>query len=203
MITTLILLSSIIILDLVISGIDVLVLSIMLLLIVHRFNRKPQYDTLVYLFATSLAVTTLFIDIQFVRSGLIGFSMLNVVLFTGVLPNKWLITTKLKSYRSLFSILGFILILPHVFMHLFVDQQINVFGVASIVIMIPLFITSFNVIKKEMKIEEWVKLQKVAYLVYLLLFIHLVSVADGYGKIIYAVMMTLYINNKLVKELRQ
>lgn len=203
MITTLLLLISIIFMDLVILSVDVLVMSIILLLISYKYGRKTQYDTIGYLVAMALAVTAVFIDIEIIRSGLIGFSLLNVVLFTGVLPNQWLLTKRLKTYRSFYSILGFIFIVPHALINLFVDQQINKFGVASLVIMIPLVITSFNLVRKEMKLEEWVKLQKAAYLVYILLFLHLISVADWYGKIVYAVMMTLYINNKLVKEYRK
>ncbi len=203
MITTLLLLSIIVILDLVILSVDVLVLSFMLFLIVYKYVRKPKYDYLLYIFALILTVISLLVDIEYVRSGLIAFSMFNIVLFTGVLPDRWQITGKLKAYRVLYSILGFILILPHVFINLFVDQQINFFGIGAAVIMIPLFITSFNFVKKEMKVEEWIKLQKAAYLVYILLFVHLISVADWYGKIIYAVMLTLYVNNKLLKEFKK
>lgn len=203
MITTFLLLSIIILLDLVILSIDVLVLSVMLILVAYKYNRQQEYDTLVYLLATVLVVITLFVEIELIRSGLIGFSMFSVVMFTGVFPDKWLITKKLKTYRSFYSILGVIFILPHAYFNLFVDQQINIFGIAAIVIMMPLFLTSFDFIKKEMKLNEWVKLQKVSYLVYVLLFVHLVSVSDWYGKIVYVVMMTLYINNKLVKEFRK
>ncbi len=203
MITTLLLLSIIIILNLVDLSMNILVLSIMLLIVAYRFTRKTKYDAMVYLFAVALGVITLFIDLQFIRNGLIGFSMLTVVMFTGVLPNEWSLTKKLKGYRSFYSILGVIFILPHAYFNLFVDRQINVFGIAATIIMLPLFLTSFNLIKKEMNLKEWVKLQKASYVVYILLFVHIISVADWYGKIVYAVMMTLYINNKLVKEFRK
>lgn len=203
MITTLLLLSIIVLLDLVNLSVDVLVVAFMLLIVAYKYPRKKQLDYLVYLVATGLTVMTFFIDFQLIRSGLIGFSMMTIVMFTGVLPNTWEMTKKLKTYRSFYSILGVIFIFPHACLNLFVDQQINIFGIAAFVIMLPLFITSFDLIKNEIKIEEWVKLQKASYLVYVILFLHLISVADGFGKIVYAVMLTLYVNNKLVKEFRK
>lgn len=203
MITTLLLLCSIIFLNFMHLSINVLVLSIILCLVVYRYKRQARYDYMVYIGLIALVVLSFFVEIQIISSGLLGFSMFNVVMFTGVLPNQWEMTKKLKTYRGFFSILGFISMIPHVVIHLFMDQQINIFGIASIVLMLPLFITSFNVVKKAMKLEEWLKLQKISYLVYVLLFIHLVSVSDWFGKVVYMVMMTLYINNKLMKELKR
>lgn len=203
MLTTLILLCIIIILDLVNVSLNVLVLSIVLVLIAYKYKRKAKYDYIVYTVAIIIGITAIFINIEIIRSGLMAAGMFTLVMFTGVVPNKWLITKKLKSYRGFYSILGFIFILPHGFIHLFFDQQINFFGIASLVLMVPLFITSFQIVRKEMKDQEWIKLQKIAYLIYPLVFIHVIMVADVYGKVIYAILMTLYINNKLLKEFRR
>ena len=203
MIPTLILLCVIILINNAVLGVNVLVLSVMLLIVAYKYKRNARLDNPIYVVSLALTVATLFVDIKFISSGLVGFSMFNVVMFTGVIPNKWALTRVLKSYRDMYSILGVIFILPHVYLNLFVDQQINLIGVAAFVIMLPLFITSFSIIRKEMNNGEWIKLQKAAYLVYVLLFAHLISVADWYGKILYAVMMTLYINNKLMKEFRK
>ena len=203
MITTLLLLSVIILLDLVVLSVDVLVLSIILTLIVYKYERKTKYDYIIYSIATMTALVSLFINIEVITSGLIAFSLFTLVMFTGVIPNTWIMSKKLKTYRSFYSILGFIFVLPHGFINLFVDQQINLFGIASIVLMIPLFITSFDIVRKEMKLEEWNKLQMLAYIIYPVLFIHIILVSDMYGKVIYSIMMTLYINNKLLKEFRK
>ena len=186
-----------------ILSVDVLAFAGIVIIMAYSYNRQTKWDTITYIIASLVGVVALFVDIQIVESGTLGYGLLSVVMFTGVLPNGWTLTKKLRLYRSYYSILGVIFILPHAYINLFLDQQINIFGIASMVIMLPLFITSFNLVKKEIKLEEWVKLQKAAYLVYGLLFIHLISVADWYGKIVYAVMMTLYINNKLLKEFRK
>lgn len=203
MITTLILLASIVLLNVAHLSINVLIVSIILVLMSYKYQRRSQYDWMVYIGLTTLAIGTMFIEEPLIGSGLIGFAMFNVVMFTGVLPNDWRITKKLKLYRAFYAILGVISILPHVIDHLFVDRQMNLFGIASMVIILPLFITSFDLIKKKMALKEWVKLQKASYVVYLLLFAHLVSVSDWFGKVVYMVLMTLYVNNKLVKEFRK
>lgn len=206
MIPAILLLGVVIFVNTFILGANVLALSCVLVIIAYKYERKKtKWDTLIFIVSFTLAILTLFVDMSYISSGLIGFAMFNVVMFTGVLPNQWSLTKKLRLHRDMYSILGVIYILPHVYMNLFVDKQINLFfGIAGFVIMLPLFfLTSFSIIKKEMKTREWVKLQKAAYIVYPLLFAHLISVADWYGKIIYAVLLTLYINNKLIKEFRK
>lgn len=203
MITTLILLASIVLLDMAITAVDILVLTILFVLLSYRYTRKTKYDWLYYVGATLMAILSIFLTIPYVQEGIIGYGLLNVVMFTGVLPDQWKLTVKLRAYRAFYSILGFILIVPHAFLNLFVDKQIDIFGIAAMIIMIPLFITSFNVVKKEVQSAEWVKLQKVSYSVYMAIFIHLLVVADWPGKVLYGILMTLYINNKLVKEYRQ
>lgn len=201
MITTILLLGIIVFVNKEIHSIDVLALSGIFLIIAYWYERRSTTDWLLYLAAVFISTASLFFNVEVVRIGAVGFGLLNVVMFTGVLPDRWDITKKLKGYRAVYSILGVILVIPHASLNLFVDRDVSIFGIAALVIMLPLFITSFELVKKEMKLTEWVKLQKAAYLVYVLLFIHLIAVGDWYGKVIYAVMMTLYINNKLVKEL--
>ena len=200
MITTIGILLCVVFLDLRMSSVDVLPLSAVFLIISYRFRRRPKLDYMIYIVASAVSVLALFYESSFLTGGWVAFAMLNVVMFTGVLPDRWPLTVKMKAFRDLFSILGFILILPHVIDNLFVDQQVSIFGIAAFLIMIPLFLTSFRIVRREMRQEDWIRIQKGAYMVYVLLFVHLILVADWYGKIIYAVLMTLYINNKLLKE---
>lgn len=203
MVTTMALLVIIILFKATPTSIDVVAMTALLTMIAYRYDYKGKHDAFYYIGALVLAMVCLFIPIPYIDNGLIGFGMLHVVMLTGVLPPKWPLTKKLLKYRRRYSILGVILSLPHAYGHLFIDKEVNLFGVAALVIMVPLFITSFKVIRREMKGEEWVKLHKLAYVTYILLFAHLIMVADWLGKVIYAVLMTLYINNKLVKEFRK
>jgi DMSO/TMAO reductase YedYZ heme-binding membrane subunit len=127
-----------------------------------------------------------------------------VVMVSGVLPKDWLLTRNLKRNRGMFSILSFIFISPHAISHaLGLVGGISIFGIAAYILMIPLTIISFQIIRKEIDNKEWIKIQKAAYVIYLSLFIHLLVVADWENKVIYAVLFTLYVNNKLIKELRK
>jgi DMSO/TMAO reductase YedYZ heme-binding membrane subunit len=142
--------------------------------------------------------------LRYVLNGLIGYGFFLVVMMVGVLPNKWTLSRRIKKVRGNLSILGFILISPHALMHIFgVFGTIDLFGIAAYALMVPLTIISFKVIKREIKPADWLKIQKGAYGIYLLLFVHLLVVSSWENKIIYAVIVTIYINNKLIKEFRK
>jgi len=139
-----------------------------------------------------------------ITKGIIGYGFIVVVMFVGVLPNKWTLSRNIKKNRGTYSILGFILISPHAILRVFgVLGSVNIFGIAAYVIMIPLTIISFRVIRKEIDPKDWFMIQKAAYVIYGLLFIHLIVVAGYPDKIVYAVLLTLYVNNKLIKEFRK
>lgn len=136
--------------------------------------------------------------------GIIGYGFFLVVMFVGVLPNKWGITRVIKKNRGVLSILGFISITPHALLRVLgIYSYVDLFGIAAFVIMVPLTIISFRVIRKEINPKDWFTIQKGAYAIYLLLFTHLLVVSSWQNKIVYAVLLTLYVNNKLIKEIKK
>lgn len=203
MITTILLLAIIIFINDFVLAVNVLAFTGILMIIAYRFKRNDKYDFIYYIAALILSGISLFFDAEVIRNGVVGFGFMHVVMFTGVFPDPWLLTKRLRLYRGFYSILSVLLIFPHAYINLFVDKQVSLFGIAGLIIMLPLFATSFKLVRKEMKLSEWNRLQKIAYIVYVILLTHLVFMADMYGKIIYAVLLTLYINNKLYKELKK
>jgi len=142
--------------------------------------------------------------VSYIVKGYLGYALFFTVMMMGVLPNKWTLTRNLKRNRGVFSILGFILISPHAFLHVFgFFSSINLFGIVAYVLMIPLTIISFRVIRKEISPKDWFTIQKAAYAIYIVLFAHLLFVGLWEDKVVYAVLATLYINNKLWKEFRK
>lgn len=140
----------------------------------------------------------------YITKGIIGYGFLTVVMFVGVLPNKWTVSRNIKRYRGVFSILAFILISPHALLRIFgVMGSVNLYGIAAYVIMVPLTIISFRIIRREINPKDWFTIQKAAYAVYGILFIHLMVVAAWPDKVVYGILLTLYINNKLIKEFRK
>ncbi len=81
--------------------------------------------------------------------------------------------------------------------------SINLYGIAAYVIMIPLTVISFTIIRKEIEPKDWLNIQKAAYAIYVILFIHLMVVAAWPDKVVYGIILTLYINNKLLKEFKK
>jgi DMSO/TMAO reductase YedYZ heme-binding membrane subunit len=160
----------------------------------------------VFAFLVSIASIVWFKEaiVTFIVRGYVGYSMFLVVMMVGVLPNKWTISRNIKKYRGVLSILGFVLITPHAFLHVFgFLDDVNLFGIIAYVLMVPLTIISFQIIKKEISPQDWLTVQKAAYIIYGALFLHLIVVADWFDKIIYAVLLVLYLNNKLYKEFRK
>ena len=142
--------------------------------------------------------------IQLLQGGLLGYSFIFVVMFVGVLPNRLTITRHIKKNRGVFSILGFIFISSHAYLHLLTPVGgLNIYGLIAYGTMVPLTIISFRVIRKEIPPKDWFTIQKAAYGIYIVLFIHLYMVSLPENQIVYAVFATLYINNKLIKELKK
>ena len=136
-----------------------------------------------------------------VTRGFVGYGFMVLVMFGGIFPNKWHISRIIKKNRGVYSILSFIMISPHALGHIFgLLGEVNLFGIAAYVVMVPLTIISFRVIRKEIEPADWFKIQKAAYAVYLILFVHLIVVAAWEDKIVYAVLVVLYLNNKIIKE---
>jgi len=137
--------------------------------------------------------------------GFVGFAFFYIVMITGALNPKWKLTKKLRSVRAPYSILGFVLLLAHPLNYaaevLSKQRDIPYFGIAAFLVIIPLFITSYMMIRKRMKPQTWVKLQKWAYLSYALILVHLVVNASSPQNRIVAILLFIpYIGLKFHKE---
>ena len=126
--------------------------------------------------------------------GFISISFFILVMYAGALNSKWKITKNLRSIRAELAILGSITILPHGiiyfarFLILKLPKIISegtfpilyfsyiAVGMVGFIIMIPLFMTSLKKIRSKMKGLQWKKLQRWAYLFYLLAYVHILLV---------------------------
>ena len=152
--------------------------------------------------------------------GHISIAFFVLVMFAGALNTRWNITKKLLSIRAELAIMGSILILPHCVMYLirFIMLKLIVgkplkplyvtyliIGIIAFLIMIPLFITSFKKIRMKMKYSNWKKLQRFAYLFYLLAYMHILVISLNklqiklFELIIYTVVFGAYLILKLIK----
>ncbi len=139
--------------------------------------------------------------------GYFGLSLLYIVMVTGALNKKSKLSSKLAGVRREYSIIGFILLTPHS-LNYFIEFLSDItkiqewLGIVAYAIMVPLFITSFMVFRKKFTFKGWKKLQRWAYLSYILIFLHLILVAKMPNLVIYIVLFTPYIYFKIVKELK-
>lgn len=166
--------------------------------------RKQLYIAVWFVLAAIIALRGKQFVTPFVK-GYVGFAFFYVVMITGALNPKWKLTKKLRSVRAPYSILGFVLLMSHPLNYmaevLSKQRDIPYFGVAAFLIMVPLFITSYLTIRKKMKAQTWVKLQRWAYPVYALILVHLVVNASTPQNRIVAILLFIpYIGLKLHKE---
>lgn len=127
----------------------------------------------------------------FARGGLAG-GLFVLVMLTGAFPNGSAPMKQLMPIRGQLSILASILTLGHnaaygkvYFVQLFTNPSrlpgnqllAAVCSVLMLVIMLPLFITSFPAVRRQMKAKNWKKLQRFAYAFYALLYCHILLLA--------------------------
>ncbi len=130
--------------------------------------------TIIYLFSKASLASALFI----------------IVMYIGILPRKSIYFKRLMPIRAELSIIATILTLGHnigygkrYFGAFFTRDSlpVNLYYAAlvsliMIALMLPLFITSFQRVRKSMKGKIWKNLQKTAYLFYFLMWLHVVLI---------------------------
>lgn len=156
--------------------------------------------------------------------GFISISFFILVMYAGSLNTRWSITKKLLSIRAELAILGSIMLLPHGIIYfarflilklpkimsegsfpLLYFSYIAV-GIIGFIIMIPLFITSIRKIRYKMKGMRWKKLQRWAYLFYILAYVHILLVLlnekelDWLRLSTYTIIFGSYMTLKLLKS---
>lgn len=148
-----------------------------------------------------LSAVTFFIDLEITTQGYLGLAFFIIVMFAGAFTKGSKPYKRFKAVRKEYSILGFVILLPHAIKYLlqFLDGSYPVewFGVIAYAVMLPLFIISFTYFKKKMDIKKWVQYQKWAYLAYALTFIHLLLIGQAEHILAYIVVFNVYLFLKL------
>ncbi|BCR35918.1 FMN-binding protein [Mariniplasma anaerobium] len=149
---------------------------------------------------TLISATAFFVDFSLLspfKTGFLGLAFFIIVMFAGAMPKHSVLEKKFKSVRKEYSIYGFITITPHAILF-FIDMlnetmNFEWFGVMTYLIMVPLFITSFYIIRKKMSNKTWKILQKASYIIYLLLYIHLILFYTGNNIYLYTALFVFYV----------
>ncbi len=120
----------------------------------------------------------------YVQKGIVGYCLFIIVMFLGVVSKKSPVARKLMAIRGELAIIASIFSLCHLiifgigyFIALFTgnikDIGYTLLFISSallLVIMIPLWISSFKKIRKRMTPQKWIKLQAYSYYFYFILF---------------------------------
>ncbi len=189
----------------------VLIFAVLLtLLAVYKGKWVRNQNVKLYIGASLLAIIAFLLHDKvklfepFVQ-GFLGLSFFYIVMMTGALKKKSSLRIKYAGIRREYSILGFIFITPHALRYFleYLNGEIALewWGVATYLIMLPLFITSFMTIRKKMSRSAWVNLQKLAYVSYITLFIHLILNASNTPNLVaYLLLFVPYITLKIYRE---
>ena len=129
-----------------------------------------------------------------IDSGALGGALFILVMYMGVIDKKNIISKKLVRNRGEISIIAGIFTIPHNFHYFtrFILQFDNISrstgislwtnlmmfasGVFGIIILIPLFVTSFMYIRKKMSAKKWKILQEYAYIFYAMIYVQVMMV---------------------------
>lgn len=129
-----------------------------------------------------------------INSGELGMAFFLAVMFQSAFPKGSKLNQKLLLVRKEYAIWGFIFILPHGLLYLFgANQTLEWNGIASMAIMLPLFITSFIVIRKKMKSKHWKLLHSLSYPAYALMLAHVIYISGLQGRIMYSMIALAYL----------
>jgi DMSO/TMAO reductase YedYZ heme-binding membrane subunit len=164
-------------------------------------SKLKKNKVILYIIFTVLGVLSiLFHDVNIttpINQGYLGFAFFYVVMVTGLFNKDSKMFKNLNSVRSIYSIIGFIILTPHAIFYILDKFTRNglfdVVGLLAYLIMIPLFITSFQNIDKPQVKFRWKKIQRFAYIVYILIFVHLIIVSSVPNSIMYFVLFIPYL----------
>ena len=162
----------------VISNVSI-ILALVIYACVHVYNSWiHKHNTWFFIVAFILSILVVFIEIPFlsllIDKGHLSLGIFLLVMFAGVLRKKWIVYKKLLLIRGDLAILGFIFLIPHGVHRLSLALSgYQSTGLIAAIIMIPLTISSFMFIRKKIRPDRWKKLHKLAYIAYLMIYIHL------------------------------
>lgn len=143
-----------------------------------------KYRTYIYIVAGIISAISLTQEVNIINLGYVGFSFFLAVMFTGVV-DKSNVKKSMVATRAEMAILGTIFIIVHGIKYLVYAWDFNFLfsaplyfyiGVFSLVVSIPLFLTSFIQIRKKINGKVWKKLHKLSYLFYLSVGLHLILI---------------------------
>lgn len=154
-------------------------LAIVFYIAIHFGNRYIHKYAKIFISVSLLIVTlVIFIDLnqvnKLIESGHISLAIFLLVMFASTFGKRNTFYKKILLVRGDLSIIGFIFLLPHAIKQLSLALYgYNFTGIIAMLIMFPLTISSFMTIRKKIRPDRWKKLHKLAYIAYMMIYIHI------------------------------
>ncbi|WP_105614650.1 FMN-binding protein [Vallitalea okinawensis] len=179
----------------------IIILSALLILVACKFNKfiKKHFNILCIVIFILGTLSYWMKELSNpINAGYLGFAFFIVVMFQSAFKKGGNFYRKTLSVRKEYSIFGFIFLIPHALIFLIGENQVLEWnGIISFLIMIPLFITSFIIIRKKMTVKQWKILHLLSYLAYILMFAHVIMVSGSLDRIIYSLIIGIYLFLKI------
>lgn len=154
-----------------------------------------------YLYFNRIRLQGLVLSLEsFFSRGILGTALISVVMLIGAFDNRHHVVKKLRSIRTELSIIACMLMAPHNIYYAYlsyssffkvlaskpsafrsVSLSLTIIGILTILILIPLFITSFISIRKRMPAKNWKNLQRWAYPFYFLIYLQILLTHLGFA----------------------
>ncbi len=151
------------------------------------FKSIRKWNTWLYLGSAILSIVSFTQETTIINMGYLGLSFFIVVMFVTLL-DKSEIKKRLMGVRAELAVIGSIFALTHGLKFIVFSIDFSFFweaplyfyiGIASVVVMLPLFITSFMIIRKKIKGKTWKKLHQLSYVFYVLVGCHLILIQNS------------------------
>ncbi|MFM9414389.1 hypothetical protein ACKQTC_08415 [Peptococcus simiae] len=161
-------------------------------------------------------------------NGTLGTAFFIVVMFGAVLPRHWDLRKNIMRARGELSILGGVVLLPHLF-HYVIDTLLHLdrfkamegmafwtftmmvlLGLYAGAIFIPLWVTSFPRVRKKLKGKRWKNIQRHAYLFYAFVYLHVMLAyalhpepTYAFASCLYTLLFAAYLTLRFQKRTRE
>lgn len=144
---------------------------------IHRNEYRFYAGTLIFSVILGILILVgqenLWIFNQLVVEGHVSFALFVIVMYGGAFPLKSKPKKYIMQIRREFALIGFLLLIPHAVYRLSLALGgYNFTGLIAFLIMIPLVIVSYPKVRKKLKPGTWKNVHKMAYIVYLMIYIH-------------------------------
>lgn len=167
----------------------IILVSVLVILILSfgLYKSIRKYNLGIYLGVMLLSILSFTQETTIINMGYLGLSFFIVVMFVTLLDQSEL-KKRLMGVRAELAVIGSIFALTHGLKFIVFSIDFSFFweaplyfyiGIASVVVMLPLFITSFMNIRKRMKGKSWKKLHRFSYLFYAFVALHLLWIQNG------------------------